>query len=231
MQYDKLEHYVSVPRLDRFLTASEGSKIKAQELYKLNLRVAESFYPILHLFEIFLRNTINYKLTEHFGNPDWIVIEKKGFMSAKSLEPSKYYLRKQIEAGEKRIKKRGGTITSGKIIAEQTLGFWTNLFDTHHYKLLSGIIIHCFPNRPNTIQRKEVSLKLDRIREFRNRVFHNEPVCFEGAKIDFDEAIKIQKEIYEILSWIDEELSKYLKQFDYITEKIELFTNDEKKRL
>lgn len=220
MKYEKLEYFVSVPRLDRFLTASNGSKTKAQELYKSNLRVAESFYPILHLFEIFLRNTINYKLTEHFGNPDWIVTEKKGFMSDKSLEPSKYFLRKQIESAEKRVKRRGGTITSGKIVAEQMLGFWTNLFDTHYYKLLSGTIIHCFPYRPNTIQRKEINLKLDRIREFRNRVYHNEPVCFNGNKVDFTEAKTIKHEIYETLSWIDPELSKYIKQFDHVDEKI-----------
>lgn len=220
MKYDKLEQYVSVPRLDRFLTASDGSKIKAQELYKSNLKVAESFYPILHLFEIFLRNTINYRLTEHFGNPDWIVTEKKGFMSNITLEPSKYFLRKQIESSEKRVQKRGGTITSGKIIAEQMLGFWTSLFDTHYYKLLSGTIIHCFPHRPNTIQRKEINLKLDKIREFRNRVYHNEPVCFNGAKIDFTEAIAIKQEIYETLNWIDPELSHYIKQFDHVDEKI-----------
>lgn len=219
MKYHKLEHFVSVPRLDRFLTASGGSQSKAQELYRSNLRVAESFYPILHLLEIFLRNTINYRLTEYFGNPDWIVTERKGFMSNKSLEPSKYFLRKQIESAEKRVKRRGGTITSGKIIAEQSLGFWTTLFDTHHYKLLSGTIIHCFPNRTTT-QRKEINLKLDRIREFRNRVYHNEPVCFNGAKIDFTEAKAIKQEIYETLDWIDPDLSIYIKQFDHVDEKI-----------
>ena len=93
MKYEKLEHFVSLPRLDRFLTACDGSKTKAQELYKANLRVAESFYPIMHLFEIFLRNTIYYKLTKYFGNPNWIVAEKSGFMSDKTLKPSKYFLK------------------------------------------------------------------------------------------------------------------------------------------
>ena len=220
MKYKKLEHFVSLPRLDRFLTACDGSKTKAQELYKANLRVAESFYPIMHLFEIFLRNTINYKLTEYFGNPDWIVIEKNGFMSDVTLKPSKYFLKKQIESAEIRVKRRGGTITAGKIIAEQMLGFWTSLFDTHHYRLLSGSIIHCFPNRPSDVQRKEINLKLDKIREFRNRVYHNEPVCFNGNKIDFTEAKEIKKEIFEILSWIDPDIANYLNQFDNVDIKI-----------
>jgi hypothetical protein len=220
MKYDKLEHFVSVPRLDRFLTATNNSKSKAQELYKANLRVAESFYPILHLFEIFLRNTINYRLTKHFGNPDWIVTEKSGFMNNESLKSSKYFLREQVKGAEKRVKRRGGTITSGKIIAEQMLGFWTSLFDTHHYKLLAGTIIHCFPNRPANAQRKEINLKLDKIREFRNRIYHNEPVCFKDVKIDFTEAITIKEDIFEILNWVDSELASYVKQFDHIDEEI-----------
>jgi hypothetical protein len=218
--YDKLEHFVSLPRLDRFLTASGGSKTKAQELYKANLKVAESFYPIMHLFEIFLRNTINYNLTEHFGNPDWIVTEKSGFMNSPTLKPSKHFLKQQIISAEKRVKRRGGTITSGKIIAEQMLGFWTSLFDTHHYRLLSGSVIHCFPHRPSKVQRKEINITLDTIREYRNRVYHNEPVCFKGNKIDFTEASEIKNNIYEVLGWIDPDLAKYLEQFDNIDSKI-----------
>ena len=225
MKYEKLEHFVSLSRLDRFLTASDGSKTKAQELYKANLKVAESFYPILHLFEIFLRNTINYKLTEHFSNPDWIVTEKNGFMNNPNLKLSKYFLKKQIINAETRVKRRGGTITAGKIIAEQMLGFWTSLFDTHHYRLLRGSIIHCFPNRPSEIQRKEINLTLDKIREFRNRVYHNEPVCFKGNKIDFTEANEIKNNIYEVLGWIDPDLSKYVKQFDQVDNKIHAVLN------
>jgi len=220
LKYDKLEHYVSVARLDRFLTACDDSKSKAQELYKSNLRVAEPFYPIYHLFEIFLRNTINYKLTEHFGNPDWIITEKNGFMKHPSLKPSKFYLQKQVINAETRIKLRGGTKTAGRVLAEQTLGFWTNLYDTHYYKLLKGSIIKCFPNRPSHIQRKEINIKLHSIREFRNRIYHNEPVCFDGNKIDFTQAKNIKQDIYDVLDWIDPELPNYVKQFDHLDEKI-----------
>lgn len=220
MKYEKLEHFVSLPRMDRFLTASNGSKTDAQELYKANLKIAESFYPILHLFEIFLRNTINYRLTQHFSNPDWIVTEKNGFMNNTSLKPSFFFLKEQIITAEKRVKRRGGTITSGKIIAEQMLGFWTSLFDKHHYKLLSGTIIHCFPNRPKHTNRKDINVKLDKIREFRNRVYHNEPVCFDANKIDFTEAKNIKNDIYTVLDWIDSDLATYVKQFDHIDEKI-----------
>lgn len=141
-------------------------------------------------------------------------------MNATVLAPSKYFLKTQVESAEKRTKTRNKTITSGAIIAEQSLGFWTSLFDTHHYKLLAGCIIHCFPNKPPNIQRKQISLTLHEIREFRNRIYHNEPICFNGNNIDFCEALRIKSEIYNILNWMDNDLAVYASNFDSIDENI-----------
>jgi len=48
MKYDTLEKYVSIPRMNRFLIAT-GSKSNAMELYRVNLRVSQAFYPVLNL--------------------------------------------------------------------------------------------------------------------------------------------------------------------------------------
>ena len=216
MQYPKFELYVSKPRIDRYLTACGGCQTRTQELYQANLKIAESFYSVLNLFEIFLRNRMNIELTKYFANPDWILTEKSGFMDDISLMPSKYFLKTQVQTAEKRAKVRKKTITSGTIIAEQSLGFWTSLFDTHHYKLLSGSIIHCFPNKPSNIQRKQINLTLDEIREFRNRIYHNEPICFNNSNIDFSEAMRIKSDIYNVLNWMDVDLANYTAKFDNI---------------
>jgi len=138
--------------MNRFLVAAENSKDKAQKLYKINLRVSQAFYPILNLFEIFLRNSINYQVSAYFTNPNWIISEKNGFMSNRSLTPSKYFLKNSVLKAEKQIKRKGKTITAGKVIAEQSFGFWTSLFDTHHYKLIGGVIIHCFSDKPTHVK-------------------------------------------------------------------------------
>lgn len=200
MEYQKLEYYLSQPRLDRFLIATGNSKSKAQKLYKINLRVSQSFYPILNLFEIFFRNIANYQVSSHFTNPNWIIAEKA-------------------------IRRKGGIITSGKIVAEQSFGFWTSLFDTHHYRLIGGVVIHCFPNKPPHVNRNILNQKLNKIREFRNRVYHNEPICFNGNTIDFTEAITIRNEIYELLEWIDSDLTNYVDYFDGINTKINMIDN------
>lgn len=132
MKYTKLEYFLSQPRLNGFLVASGNSKAKAQRLYRSNLRVAQSFYPILNLFEIFLRNSLYYQLSSYFTNPNWIISEKNRFMSDNSLRPSKFYLRNAVNRAENKIRRSRNPITAGKIIAEQSFGFWTSLFETHH---------------------------------------------------------------------------------------------------
>jgi hypothetical protein len=72
LEYFKLEKFLSQPRLNKFLTATGNSKTKAQKLYRINLRVAQSFYPILNLFEIFLRNTMNQQIASHFVDSNCI---------------------------------------------------------------------------------------------------------------------------------------------------------------
>lgn len=208
--------------MKRFLEATRNSTSKAQQLYKINLRVSQSFYPILNLFEIFLRNCVNYQVAAHFANPNWIISEKNGFMNNSSLAPSRFYLRSSINNAERSIRRKGGTLSSGKVIAEQSFGFWTSLFEAHHYRLIGGVVIHCFPHKPSSVNRSVISQKLNRIREFRNRVYHNEPICFEGFNIDFGLAESIRNEVFELLSWIDPDLSKYTEYFDGINSKIQL---------
>lgn len=216
---------MSSQRLNRFLVATGSSKIKAKKLYRINLRVAQAFYPILNLFEIFLRNSINYQLSAYFINPDWIISERNGFMSNRSLQTSKFFLKNSVVKAERTIRKKGGTITSGKIIAEQSFGFWTSLFETHHYRLIGGTVIHCFPNKPSHVNRNILNQKLNRVREFRNRIYHNEPICFNNQNVDFTQALNIKLEIFELLEWINEDLTDYVKYFDNVDAKARMLNN------
>jgi len=220
MKYEKLEYYVSQQRLNRFLIAGGNSKTKAKKLYHANLRVCQSFYPVLNIFEVFLRNICYNHVAARFANPNWIITEKSGFMSDQSLKPSKFFLRNSVINTERNIIRKGGVPSAGKIMAEQTLGFWTSLFETHHYGLIGGVVIHSFPNKPAYVNRRILSQKLTQIREFRNRIYHNEPVCFNGHTIDFTIASAIKNEINDLLAWMDHDLPNYAKSFDNIENKI-----------
>lgn len=225
MNINKLQQYLSSTRFNRFLQATNYSYSKAEKLYIANLNVAKSFYPILNLFEIALRNSIDSCLSAHFGDSDWIINQKNGFMSDKSLSSSRFYLKNSIGKAQKTILNKKVTVTSGKIIAEQSFGFWTSLFEKHHFKLIDGCVIQIFSNKPKHVNRNVLSKKLNNIREFRNRVYHNEPVCFNGTNIDFTEANEVKNEIYDLLTWIDTDLATYVKNFDSIDDEISLARN------
>ena len=216
MDYAKLEKFTSKPRLDRFLISCSNSQDRTMKLYDSNLRVSQAFYPILNLLETFLRNCINEKLSLHFGDSAWIINEKNGFMSDHSLSPD-FWIKNQIIKSENNTR---GTITPGKIIAEQTFGFWTCLFEPKHYRLIAGHVIHCFPNKPSYANRVYLANALKDIRAFRNRIYHNEAICFNNITIDFTHAQDIKTKIYNLLEWMDADLSDYVRQFDSIDSEI-----------
>jgi hypothetical protein len=216
MDYDKLENFVSKPRLDRYLVSCGNSKERAKNLYEANIMLCQAFYPVLNLFETFLRNSINDKLSSYFTDDAWIINQKAGFMSDPSLAP-KYGLKSQIINAENNTR---GTITPGKIVSEQTFGFWTSFFDRRHYRLIRGHVIHCFPHKPSTINKDDIANMLRDIREFRNRIYHNEAICFNNITIDFAHAKLVKDEIYKLLEWMDVDLKAYVKQFDDIDSKI-----------
>ena len=121
-----------------------------------------------------------------------------------------------VKGAERKLRKRGVGITSGKIISEQTFGFWTDLFENHHYKILKGRPIKLFKNLPSGNGRTEILNELSKVRQFRNRINHNEPICFVGVAIDFSTTIAVYNSILNLLKWIDPELIPWIKDIDKI---------------
>lgn len=141
-------------------------------------------------------------------------------MNDPSLRYSNYFLKNQVAKAERKLRQRRRSVTTGKVIAEQSLGFWVSLFDRHHYRLISGYIINCFPHKPTSVNRHIISVKLQRIRDFRNRIYHNEPICFDATNIDFQHAEDVKTDIYDLLLWIDTNAKAYVEAFDNIDGKI-----------
>lgn len=225
MDYLTLEHHLSAPRLSRYLAACNNSQTRCHELYSTNIKLSQAFYPILSLFEVVFRNACHRQLSRNFATPDWIINEKNGFMSNSKLEASKYFLKNSVSSAEKSIIKTKCNPTSEKIMGELPFGFWTSLFDPHHYNLIRGCVLGIFPGRPSDADRKVVMKKLIKIRDFRNRIYHNEPVCFSGSKVDFTGLHAIRQDIYDLLVWMDRDLPRYVGSYDAIPATVNHFDN------
>jgi hypothetical protein len=230
MRFEQIRLYISTPRIGRYLQATGNNKPKAARLYKANLNISKAFLPVIAVLEVTLRNRVNTILAAHFSDPDWILNQKNGFMIDPSLthidkrtgrNSINRYLKSEVEKAEKRILKSGSVVTSGKIISEQTFGFWTDLYEVHHYKILLGRPIQIFSNLPPGHGRKEVNEGLTKIRRFRNRLYHNEPICFSGISKDFQHAEEVHNLIVNILAWIDIDLAKWIKDIDEVKKQID----------
>lgn len=208
--------FLSRSRYNRYLLATGHNLTKAKRLYLANMRLAQAFHPLLSQFEVIFRNSLNDVIASNFSDSEWIINQKTGFMSDPSLNQSQYFLRTCVKKTERQLISKGIPVTSGEIVADQALGFWVAFFLAHHYSLVSGSPIHCFPFKPSQENRASLHSKLEEIKKFRNRVNHCEPLCFSGTTIDCTHALRIRSVMYDLLQGIDPALTNFFQQFDGI---------------
>ncbi|MBN9298932.1 MAG: hypothetical protein J0I41_18170 [Filimonas sp.] len=220
MRLELRNKYFSRPRYNRYLNATGNNNVRAKKLYNANIRLAQAFHPILSQFEVVLRNSLNIILSTYFADPDWIINQKTGFMRHPTLASSNYFLKGCIQKTEAKLSRRAIPVTSGKIISDQTLGFWLAFFLSHHYSLVGGQPIHIFAYKPTTENRASIYDKLDDIKNFRNRVNHCEPLCFNGHHIDCSLALDIRTKLYNLIKWIDPKMVPFFESIDNIQSKV-----------
>ena len=229
MKYKKIVRLYSNSRVAKYYRATSGDKNKAVMLYFANMKIAQAFHPLLSSFEVILRNQLHYALAHHFSDGNWIINQKNGFMVASSLthtnkrtkkQVTNRYLLTEVQKAEKKISDRGARITAGRVIAEQTLGFWNSFYEVHHYILLSGVPCTIFKKLPSGYGRKQVNDVITQVRELRNRINHNEPICFVNKKCDFSYVREMYRLISKFLSWIDPEIMPSLKEVDKVIKTI-----------
>jgi hypothetical protein len=195
-----------------------------------NLKVAESLHPLLGLTEIVLRNKIDQVLAAYFNDTDWILNQINGFMSDPTLvktdprtgrQVPDQWIKKEVTKARNRLTDSHTPVTVGKIISEQTFGFWTELFDTKYYRLLAGRPIQIFSGLPVTYGRREIAQDLTIIRRFRNRINHNEPICFDQqSNLDFTAAKEVYDSVKNIVKWMDTDLLELLEKLDHVDKSV-----------
>jgi len=172
MDFKTSQKLYSVPRMRKYQNACAGDKRKTMQLYRYNLRLCQRFYGVLNLLEVMLRNAINEHYIAYYSDPDWIVNQAD---SGKLLEYNKDEIR-QTEAGYR----RRGIYNNDKMVASLTMGFWTKLFSKKRYKRGGKTLLQIFPNKRKGKNQADIYKDLTHIREFRNRIAHHEPICFDG---------------------------------------------------
>lgn len=204
MTYSKeyFEKIFSEPRMQRYFALYPQDELKAIQHYEYNIVIAESFYPCLSVVEVALRNALSKELQMYAGRKDWYNI----LSTTAGLADLNKYVSQAIRS----IAMRGEKISSSKITAELTLGFWTSLLNRSYERILWKDLRRAFPYMPKNIrQRKNVAAYVNRIRHLRNRIDHNEPICWNVNTLE-----KLHSDIILVLGWIEKDLPNWISKFD-----------------
>ena len=195
MDFKTSQKIFSAARMGKYANACSGNKRKTTLLYRYNLRLCQRFCGVLNLFEVMLRNAIDEHYRAYYSNPDWIVNQAD---TGKLLEFNMDEI-KQTEASYR----RRGIYNNDKMVASLTMGFWTKLFSKKRYKRGGKSLLRIFPNKVKGKSQSDVYKDLTHIREFRNRIAHHEPICFDSfGKISTDFARKHYQLIRDYISYM-----------------------------
>jgi antibiotic biosynthesis monooxygenase (ABM) superfamily enzyme len=66
-----VERIISRERLEPYLNYHNSDLSNAIAHYKSNILISESFYPLLAILEVGLRNSIEYQLNNKFNDKSW----------------------------------------------------------------------------------------------------------------------------------------------------------------
>jgi hypothetical protein len=213
--YTALEKSISSSRLSTY-KQTEYSDLETITDYVLNAKISQNFYFLLQNLEVSLRNAIYDSFKKNYPNSDFFYLhETNSFNRYKSKKEKHSRECWKMLCGVKYKLKHITNLHDGKIIAELNFGFWTELLtstDNKYITMWRKIFNDVFPNYTiqNSIDHDKILIgtQIDSIRNFRNRIFHYEPIYNQN-----DLQIK-HSQIFEILDWLNPDMKLLNELFD-----------------
>jgi hypothetical protein len=193
--YEQLETWFSAGRLASYEVAAGGDRDLALRLYEWNAEVSAAFMCPLHHAEVLLRNRIHDVMTAAY--PD---------------NPEPWFKQDNIFVGEKgprliaeavdRLKRDKADVTTGRIIASVSFGFWNGLFVRSYSNLWAQTLNRCFAEH-GPRKRERVVEATESIKIFRNRLAHHERIIQYDLRARHDDLVKLAM-------WIDPEAREWI---------------------
>jgi hypothetical protein len=176
ISFTPLRPVISADRLQGYERLG-GGMLDALARYSWNSHLGASLYPTLLHLEVAFRNRLHDAIASRYPIGPWRDIDCWLGRVPSVLAPSEVA---QVQVATDRLRRSGKTIAPGRVIAELTFGFWTNLLDVRYERrqvfwppLLEG----AFPHLPAVRRtRRIVARRFNMLRRLRNRVFHYEPI-------------------------------------------------------
>lgn len=213
--WKSLEHSISQSRLSTY--KQDGyNDLDTLTDYVLNAKISQNFYFLLQNLEVTLRNSIYFSFKKHYPQQDFFYLyETNSFNRYKSKKEIHSRECWKMLCGVKYKLRHLPHLTDGKIIAELNFGFWTELLTSKDQKYIAmwrTIFSDVFPNYELQLsvdqEKRVIGAKIDDIRNFRNRIFHYEPIYNQNTLQEK------HAEIFDILGWLNNDMKHLNELFD-----------------
>lgn len=119
--FEAIRRGVSNDRLEAYRRGDDNRSVLARYLW--NMALSESLYPVLQSFEIVLRNSLHAALADTYRSEHWFDL------TPAILHPRQ---RAMVTEAKSKLMDASKSITSGRVVAELSLGFWTSLFNAYY---------------------------------------------------------------------------------------------------
>jgi len=187
--FGAIEATLSPARLTPFVREAAGDKHMALRLYVWNARLCEEFYIPIQITEVAARNAIGTALVDTYG-AQWFNDSRLN-----NILPDRH----KNELASVVIKKsavRGLSFSGNDVIAGMTFGFWVHLMQNNYSFMMNrrGLRTY-FSGLPVGKARTNIYDSMKQMRDFRNDIFHHEPIFMKGPKKEY-------ANIRDLLSWI-----------------------------
>ncbi|ONH31068.1 hypothetical protein [Pseudofrankia asymbiotica] len=189
---------LSVPRFAPYVLAAHGDADQAMRLYWWNVEASAAFYGPLHCLELALRNSMNARLSSHYGTAEWWTVAP--------LNP--IGTRKVSEARSDARTRRLRTTSADDVVAALTFGFWVSLLSRGYDRLLWVPVPHkAFPGYAG--RRHDLHDNLMAMRLFRNRIMHHEPIHHRDLIAD-------HAKIFRLIDYISRDAAQFVAALDRV---------------
>lgn len=194
--FDALTEVISPLRLGTYLNAAGHDAERAVRLYLWNAQVGEAFHIPIQSVEVGFRNRVSDGLAAHFGANWW--------QDARFLALAERKRHDDIDLVKRRLISKGKAVETGQIIAGLSFGFWVAMLDgRYHPGLWSRRLVEAFPHMPRSINRRVVHREVREIAEFRNRIWHHEPIFRRDLSSDYSRCMTVMEWLCPVkAAWI-----------------------------
>lgn len=187
---------LSEQRLGPYLRAAHGDRAKALDLYEWSCRTASAAFEMVGHLEVLLRNALDRALSSHchessVGIP-WFLLPTPGGDA----------VTEQVDAVRARLRARNQE-SRHQIVAGLGFGFWAGLLGPRYEEWWREALHSAFP-RGNG-RRKQVSVAVERVRKFRNRLAHHDSMM--NVDVPFE-----MRQIIELAGFIDPNAAEWLRR-------------------